>query len=84
MTYHLKFHSDDYAGLYYSVLFIMRGEGADGDYFLYDRGIKKCVEVPYELFFGWIYDDSEDTAPVDGIYEITPGDEGIEIGFGDQ
>ena len=83
-TYHLKFHSDDYEGLYYSVLFIMRGEGADGDYFLYDRGIKKCVEVPYELFYGWIYDDSVETAAADGMYEIKPGDEGIEIGFGDQ
>ena len=83
-TYHLKFHSDDYAGLYYNVLFIMRGEGEEGDYFLYDRGTKKCVEVPYELFYGWIYDDTEDTIPTEGIYEVTPGDEGIEIGFGDQ
>ncbi len=83
-TYHLKFHSDDYEGLYYNVLFIMRGEGEDGDYFLYDRGIKKCVEVPYELFFGWIYDDTEETYPTEGIYEVVPGDDGIEIGFGDQ
>lgn len=82
-TYHLKFHSDDYAGLYYSVLFIMRGEGEEGDYFLYDRGTKTCVEVPYELFDGWIYDDTEETLPTEGIYEVTPGDEGIEIGFGD-
>ncbi len=84
MTYHLKFHSADYEGLYYSVLFIMRGEGEEGDYFLYDRGTKKCVEVPYDLFFGWIYDDTEDTYPTEGIYEVVPGDDGVEIGFGDQ
>ena len=84
-TYHLKFHSSDYEGLYYNVLFIMRGEGEDGDYFLYDRGTKTCVEVPYELFFGWIYDDSEETLPpAEGIYEVKPGDDGIEIGFNDQ
>ncbi|MBR5869791.1 MAG: hypothetical protein IKZ09_02030 [Clostridia bacterium] len=83
-TYHLKFHSDDYAGIYYNVLFIMRGEGEDGDYFLYDRGTKRCVEVPYDLFYGWIYDDSEDTLPTEGIYDVTPGEDGIEIGFGDQ
>ena len=83
-TYHLKFHSADYEGLYYSVLFIMRGEGEDGDYFLYDRGTKRCVEVPYELFYGWIYDDTEDTLPTEGIYDVIPGDDGFEIGFGDQ
>ena len=82
-TYHLKFRSDDYEGLYYSVLFIIRGDGEEGDYFLYDRGTKRCVEVPYELFYGWIYDDTEDTLPEEGIYEITPGDDGIEIGFDD-
>lgn len=82
-TYHLKFQSDVYEGIYYNVLFIMRGEGEDGDYFLYDRGTKKCVEVPYELFYGWIYDDTEDTLPAEGIYEVKPGDEGIEIGFDD-
>ena len=83
-TYHLKFHADEYEGLYYNVLFIMRGEGEEGDYFLYDRGTKKCVEVPYELFFGWIYDDSEDTLPTEGMYDIVPGEDGVEIGFGDQ
>ena len=83
-TYHLKFHADDYEGIYYNVIFIMRGEGAEGDYFLYDRGTKRCVEVPYELFYGWIYDDSEDTLPTEGIYDVTPGEDGIEIGFGDQ
>jgi hypothetical protein len=62
----------------------MRGEDEAGDYFLYDRGTKRCVEVPYELFFGWIYDDTEDTLPTEGMYDITPGDEGVEIGFGDQ
>ena len=61
----------------------MRGDGEEGDYFLYDRGTKRCVEVPYELFYGWIYDDTEDTLPEEGIYEITPGDDGIEIGFDD-
>lgn len=83
-TYHLKFHADEYEGLYYNVLFIMRGEGENGDYFLYDRGTKKCVEVPYELFFGWIYDDTEDTLPTEGMYDIVPGEDGVEIGFGDQ
>ena len=83
-TYHLKFHSDDYAGIYYNVLFIMRGDGEEGDYFLYDRGTKKCVEVPYDLFFGWIYDDTEETLPAEGLYEVTPGDDGIEIGFDSQ
>ena len=82
-TYHLKFHSSDYEGLYYNVLFIMRGDGEEGDYFLYDRGTKRCVEVPYALFYGWIYDDTEDTLPTEGVYEIEPGGDGIEIGFGD-
>ena len=60
-VYHLRFCSKDYAGIYYIVLFITRGEGPDGSYYLYDRGTKRCVQVPYELFLDWIYDEESGT-----------------------
>ena len=58
-VFHLRFCSKTYEGIYYAVLFIMRGEGPDASYFLYDRGTKRCVQVPYELFLNWIYDEED-------------------------
>lgn len=83
-TFHLKFLSDDYAGIYYNVIFIGRGEGEEGSYFLYDRGDKKCVEIPYSLFYGWLYDDTADTVSDDGMYEIVPGGDDLEFSFDGQ
>ena len=41
-SYHVKFTSAAYPGLYYDLLYI---EGEDGCYYLFDRGIGKAVEI---------------------------------------
>ena len=78
---YLKFASEDYAGIYYNIVYIERGSGADMQIFLYDRGTKKCVEVPYALFDGWMYSDETEDAAAGG-YDLTEGDD-VVISFGD-
>lgn len=41
-SYHLKFASDKYPGIYYNILYV---EGRDGRNFLFDRDTKRCVEA---------------------------------------
>lgn len=62
MTLSMKFLSDDYEGIYYNVLYIERGEGEARQVFLYDRGEKKCAEIPYAVFDGWMYGGDDELA----------------------
>ena len=61
-TLQLKFASDKYDGLYYSVLYIEMGDLPEDDRYLYDRGNKRCVKIPDGLFFGILYGGDADTA----------------------
>jgi len=58
-SYHLKFLSDTYYGIYYDVLYIE--DSASGDNYIYDRGTKKCVAVG-SLMKTYLPDDVETTA----------------------
>lgn len=78
-SYSLKFCSADYEGLYYNIIYISVGDGEDARIYLYDRGDKKCVEVPYEVFLGSMYFENEDTVAESGI-SIGAGEES-EIDF---
>jgi len=40
-SYHLKFSSEKYPGIYYNLLYVI----ADGGNYLYDRDTKRCVEI---------------------------------------
>ena len=61
-TYQMKFISDTYAGIYYNTIFLRCGaEGESGSYYLYDRGTKRCVAIPYDLFGRFIYGETSDT-----------------------
>ena len=61
VSYSMKFHSDDYAGIYYNLVYIQRGEGEEREIFLYDRGEKRCVQIPDEVFYDWMYTDEVET-----------------------
>ncbi len=75
----MKFHSNEHSGIYYSVSYISVGEDENRRVYLYDRGdTKKCVEVPYELFLGWVYSEEDE---VTGGYDLSEGGE-VTIAFG--
>ncbi len=78
-SYSFKFMSPDYEGLYYNVIYIEVGTGKDLTCYLYDRGTKRCVEMPYDLFYGHMYSDEESVLPEGGmdIGDLEEGDEAI-------
>ena len=73
----MKFASNQYAGIYYSVLYIEMGDTAYAERYLYDRGTKRCVSAG-DLFLGTLYYDVENTE--ESREPLKPGDD-IEIKF---
>lgn len=61
-SFHLKFLSDTYYGIYYDILYIE--DSASDENYLYDRGTKKCVAVG-DLMKKYLPDDVETTAETD-------------------
>ncbi len=82
-SFSMKFCSEEYAGIYYNVVYIAVGQGENTKPYLYDRGEKKCVALPYALFDGIMYAEDEEAVTANPGISLGEGEE-IEIGFGDQ